>query len=128
MLPISEKERQAVQSNHQNYGHLCIHVKHMHKHKGSVYCARKMPGFEESIFHNPIYLKDKNDPEERIVCAVMHRRHMYLKIASDSVYRTELAKLAGLVLVCWCSPLICHCSSLAAAAVYLKSLEESNAT
>lgn len=116
---ITDQERRIVLRNHENYKHLVIHIKDLRSNPQAVYCGRKIQDFKESIFHNPIRLANKDNEEERIICVALHRRYMIRRMLLDTIYKDKIMQLAGLKLACWCSPKLCHCSTLAAAADHL---------
>ena len=62
---------------------------------------------------NPFYLRNET---QRMHVIRSYERHLARAIVSGSVRRTDLAKLAGSHLWCWCAPRACHGDVLAAVA------------
>ena len=83
--------------------------------KNYVYIGRP------SIFGNPFKIGEDGDREEVIA---KYRQHFYDKIRTDPGFKSDILKLQGKVLGCFCKPLACHGDVVAE---YLNNLKgESN--
>jgi hypothetical protein len=59
---------------------------------------------EESMWHNPYFIKKDATPQEREACLAKYRNHIR---RTKSPYHA-LPELAGKTLGCWCKPQSCH--------------------
>ena len=104
------------EANMSKYGHLIVH-KSDHV-EGAVYCGRGRGsawGNEYSHLPNSKATWTVGSREEAVV---QHRMQFISDIKSGVIKTSDVAKLAGKKLECYCAPLLCHCSTLAAAAAY----------
>ena len=86
--------------------------------KDGIYCGRGSEwGNDYSHLPNS---SAKFKVKTRDEAVVMHRRQLIKRIESGQVSLHKLASLAGRKLICYCAPSLCHCSTLAAAAVWAK--------
>lgn len=78
-----------------------------------VYIGRKnlYYGLEQSIFANPFPIRNNSDKERRRVIEA-YRKYFYHRINSDPYFKSEVEKLFGKTLACWCHrrchPKPCH--------------------
>lgn len=77
-------------------------VVNVKKDEYDVYIGRKMPGFSQSPYHNPVRLVPGKSREE---CLEQLREH-WLKSPEliERMRRDLLGKRVG----CWCDPELCH--------------------
>ena len=76
--------------------------------KYDIYIGRAVPrkGLKESIWANPFKSPQHGSVEQ---CIEMYRMLLRERQATTSlVFDSELEKLRGKVLACWCKPGICH--------------------
>lgn len=80
-------------------------VVHVNRQPYDIYIGRAWAGFPESKWHNPFYLKDKNDPVERNAVADKYEAH----VRSRPDLIAALPELEAKILGCWCRPKApCH--------------------
>lgn len=72
--------------------------------KGIVFIDGKRFPEKDSIFANPYKINDK---ETREIVISKYRTYILDKLKDDRV-KTELMKLKGKNLGCWCAPEMCH--------------------
>jgi hypothetical protein len=113
MIDNFESKLQKCKENMEKYSHLIGNKKMGHF---GIYCGRG------SIWGNEYtHLRGttaKFIVESREVAVVMHRDQFIRDIKDGKINIAELKKLAGKKLICYCAPLLCHCSTIAAAADY----------
>lgn len=100
------------------FGYLVVHVNA--RVPNAVYCGRG----NGSKYGNPYSHKNgtlaAHKTESREESVVMYAFYLKDQIKRGLITKEELAGLAGKRLSCFCSPLLCHCHVLAAAAAYYK--------
>jgi len=74
-------------------------VVHCKKEKYDVYIGRP------SIFGNPFTIGKDGDREKVIN---LFRSYFYNRLDYDIDFKTEVEKLKGKILACWCKPEACH--------------------
>jgi hypothetical protein len=80
-------------------------VVHVNKDPYDLYIGRAFAGLPQSKWHNPIYLKDPNDPIERYEVAAQYE--IYIRGHVELI--AALHELEGKCLGCWCRPKFpCH--------------------
>lgn len=113
MIDNFESKLQKCQDNMRKYSHLIGNKKNG---DAGIYCGRG------SVWGNEYtHLRGttaKFIVESREVAVVMHRDQFIADLKNGLIDIEALKALAGKKLICYCSPQLCHCSTLAAAADY----------
>ena len=119
MIKDFDKKLQKVLKCQKDFGHLVVHIKDKVPH--AVYCGRG----GSSKLYNPYSHKTgtmaKYVVGSREEAVVAFSDYLKEEIAAGRISpEKDLVPLAGYKLACFCSPLLCHCHVLAAAAAYYK--------
>ena len=94
-----------------------IEIKNRKTYRGpGEYVGRSMPGLKGSVLGNPFRIGPDNDRKPPIKRYLRWLRKKYRERGKE--YRelcrlAELAKGGGLVLCCWCRPLVCYAQIIA---------------
>ncbi len=117
-VEVTQKELHAIYDNRSKFGHLVYNRKAEQAPDDAVYIGRGSKwGNNWSHLPNSSARYKVWTREEAVVC---HRRDLLHRVKTGVISISELAQLADKVLVCYCSPELCHGHTLAAAAKWAK--------
>ncbi len=113
-VEMTQVELHAIYDNRSKFGHMVLNRKEHNVPEGAIYIGRGSKwGNQWSHLPNSSARHKVWTREEAVVC---HRRDLLHKIKVGAISIRELATLADKVLICYCSPELCHGHTLAAAA------------
>ena len=115
---VTQAEINAIYDNRSKFGHMVLNRKDIGVPEGAIYIGRGSKwGNQWSHLPNSSARHKVWTREEAVVC---HRRDLLHRVKTGVISISELAQLADKVLVCYCSPELCHGHTLAAAAKWAK--------